>query len=153
MPAKPVPDGYHTATPILIIKGAAAALEFYKKAFGAKEMLRMPAPDGTVAHAEIKVGDSILMTGEEVPEMGFVGAKPGTPTPICMMPYVDKADEVFKRALAAGARELRPLKNHFYGDRSGTLADPFGHAWTIATHIEEVPPAEMDRRLKAEMGG
>jgi len=153
MPVKPVPDGYHTVTPYLVIKGAAAALEFYKKAFGAEELLRMPAPDGTIAHAEIRIGDSTIMMGEEQPGMEFIAAKPGTPSSVGLMLYVANVDEMFKRALAAGGRELRPLKNQFYGDRSGTLADPFGHVWTIATHMEDVTPEEMDRRFKAEMGG
>jgi len=152
MPVKAVPDGYHTATPYLVIKGAAGALEFYKKAFGARELVRMPAPDGTVVHAEIAIGDSVIMMGEEQPGMGFVAARPGTPTPVVLMLYVDDADAMFGRALAAGAREIRPLKNQFYGDRSGTLADPFGHVWTIATHIEDLSPAEIDRRFRAESG-
>ena len=153
MPVKPVPDGYHTVTPYLVIKGAAAALEFYKKAFGAEELLRMPAPDGTIAHAEIRIGDSTIMMGEEQPGMGFIAAKPGTPASVGLMLYVTNVDDMWKRALAAGGRELRPLKDQFYGDRSGTFADPFGHIWTIATHIEDVTPEEMDRRFKAEMGG
>lgn len=153
MPVKPVPDGYHTVTPYLVIKGAAAALEFYKKAFGAEELLRMPAPDGTIAHAEIKIGDSPIMMGEEQPGMGFIAAKPGTPSSLGLMLYVTNVDDMWKRAIAAGGRELRPLKNQFYGDRSGTFADPFGHVWTIATHMEDVTPEEMDRRHKAEMGG
>jgi PhnB protein len=153
MPVKPIPDGYHTATPCLIIKGAAEALEFYKKAFGAEVLLSMPAPDGTVAHAEMKIGNSIIMMGEEKPDLGYVGARPGTPTPIHLMLYVERVDEVWKRALAAGAREVRPLQNQFYGDRNGTLADPSGHVWTIATHVEDLTPEEIDRRMKAECGG
>src|SRR5262245_18232462 len=152
MPVKPKPDGYHTAMPCLIIKGAAAALEFYKKAFGAEVLFSMPAPDGTIAHAEIRIGNSILMLGEEKPEMGYVGARPGTPTPVQIMLYVEKVDDMFARAKAAGAREIRPLRNQFYGDRNGTIADPTGHIWTLSTHVEDVTPEEMDRRMKAESG-
>ena len=150
MTVKAIPDGYHTATPCLIIKGSVAALEFYRKAFGAEVLFSMPAPDGTIAHAEFRIGNSIFMMGEEKPEQGYIGARPGQPTPIQVMLYVEKVDDVWKRAIAAGAREIRPLKNQFYGDRNGTLADPSGHVWTIATHVEDVSPEEMDRRVKAE---
>src|SRR5262245_61064776 len=152
MPVKPIPDGYHTATPFLVIKDTARALEYYRKAFGAEVVVRMPAPDGTLVHAEIRLGNSMIMMGEEQPGMGFIAPQPGAPRPpIGLMLYVEKVDEIFRRALEAGGRELRPIKDQFYGDRSGTLLDPFGHVWTIATHVEDVSPEEMDRRFKAEV--
>src|SRR6185295_16707190 len=135
MSVKPIPDGYHTATPYLIVKGASDAIDFYKKAFGATELMRMPGPGGCVAHAEIKIGDSPIMLADEFPQMDARGPKTIGGTPVGLMLYVEKVDEVFARAIAAGAKELRPLQNQFYGDRSGTLEDPFGHKWTIATHI------------------
>ncbi|GDY09659.1 MAG: VOC family protein [Planctomycetota bacterium] len=149
MPVKPIPDGYHTATPYLIIKGAAEAIEFYKRAFDATELVRMPGPDGAVMHAEIKIGDSPMMLADEFPEMGALSPKTIGGTPIVLMLYLEKVDEVFARAIAAGAKELRPVQNQFYGDRSGTLEDPFGHKWTIATHIEDLTPEEMEQRMAA----
>ena len=146
---KPIPDGYHTATPYLSIRGAAAAIEFYKKAFGAKEMLRYPMPDGKIGHAEIKIGNSPIMLADEHPEMDFRGPQSRGGTTVGMMLYVEDADKWFARAIAAGAKEMRPLKDQFYGDRSGTVTDPFGHVWTIATHKEDVTPEEMHRRMKA----
>jgi PhnB protein len=146
-----IPKGYHTATPYLIIKGAAAAIDFYKKVFGATEIMRMAGPDGTVMHGEIKIGDSLIMMGEEMPAWG--GTAPptlgGSPVGICL--YFPDVDERFKLALANGAKEKRPIQNQFYGDRSGTIVDPFGHNWTLATHIEDVAPEEMNRRFEAEM--
>lgn len=145
-----IPKGYHSLTPYLIVKGGAKALEYYSKAFGAKELFRMPAPDGKVGHAEMQIGDSRFMLADEAPERD-VRAPQGTP-PVHLMIYCEDADRVFKRALSAGGKELRPLTNQFYGDRSGTLADPFGHQWTVATHVEDVSPEEMDRRLKQQKG-
>jgi len=152
MPVKPIPDGYHTATPYLIVKGAAQALDFYKRAFGADERVRIPAPEGKVMHAEIQIGDSMIMLADEFPQMGAVSPQTlsGTPVGICL--YVENVDALFKQAIAAGAKEERPLKNQFYGDRSGTLIDPFGHKWTIATHVEDVSGEEMQRRMAAMKG-
>ncbi len=150
MPVKPIPDGHHTATPYLIVGGAAAALDYYKNAFGAEELMRMGGPGGKVMHAEIQIGDSRIMMADEFPEMGAKSPKTlgGSPMSLCL--YVTDADSMFNRAIAAGGTVVRPLANQFYGDRSGTLTDPFGHQWTVATHVEDVPPEEMDRRM-AEM--
>jgi PhnB protein len=149
MAVKPIPEGYHSVTPYLIIRGAAAALDFYKRAFGAIEIMRMPAPDGKVAHAEIKIGDSIIMLADEQPEMGHRSAQTLGGSCVNLMIYVDRVDDVFKQAIALGAKEKQPLKDQFYGDRSGSLQDPYGHQWTIATHVEDVTPEEMDRRMQA----
>ena len=146
----PIPDGYHTATPYLIMKGAAEAIEFYKQAFGAVELFRMPGPDGLVGHAEIRIGDSHIMLADEMPEMGFKGPKTLGGSPISIMLYVENADAVFAKAIAAGAKEVRPLENQFYGDRSGSIEDPSGHTWYISTHIEDIPEDELARRA-AEM--
>lgn len=151
MAVKPIPDGYHTVTPYLVVKGAAKALEFYQQAFGATVTMCMEGPGGSVAHAEFKIGDSPIMLGDENPQWGATGPLTlgGTPTGICL--YVPDCDGLFDRAVAAGARVERPLANQFYGDRSGTVIDPFGHKWTIATHIEDVPPDEMKRRMDEVM--
>ncbi|HLQ46348.1 MAG TPA: VOC family protein [Planctomycetaceae bacterium] len=149
MSVKPIPDGYHTVTPYLIVKGAADAIEFYKRVFGATEFMRVPGPGGCVAHAEIKIGDSIIMLADEFPQMDALSPKTIGGTPVGLMLYVANVDEVFARAIAAGAKELRPLQNQFYGDRSGTVADPFGHKWTIGTHVEDVTPEEIQRRMAA----
>jgi PhnB protein len=151
MPVKPVPDGYHTATPYLVMAGAAQAIEFYKRAFGATEMLRLPTPDGGIAHAEIKIGDSPIMLADEVPAMGLRGPHALGGTPVTIMLYVPDVDSLVKQAEAAGAKIVRPLQDQFYGDRSCTLSDPFGHVWTIASHVEDVPPDELDRRFAALM--
>ncbi len=146
---KPVPEGYHTATPYLIIKGAAAALEFYKKAFGAIELCRMPNPDGRVGHAEIKIGDSIIMLADEHAEIGAHSPDAYGGTPVTLMLYVEDVDAVFNRAVAAGAKIERPVANQFYGDRTGGIIDPFGHKWYLATHVEDVSAEEMLRRASA----
>ena len=148
MAVKPIPEGYHSVTPYLIIRGAAAAIDFYTRAFGATELMRFPAPGGRVAHAELRIGDSVVMLADEFPEQGFraPGADGGG---IGLMIYVPNVDEVFARALSAGAKQVKPLVDQFYGDRSGTLTDPFGHWWTIATHVEDVSPEEMERRMAA----
>ena len=140
------PDGYHTATPYLIIHGAAAAIDFYKSVFGATEVMRIPHPDGRVGHAEIKIGDSTIMLADEFPELGHRGPKSLGGTTVSLMLYVEDADAVFDRAIAAGAEVVKPMMNQFYGDRSGTFYDPFGHGWTVATHVEDVSPDEMQRR-------
>lgn len=149
MPVKPIPDGYRTVTPYLIIKGAADALDFYKRAFGAEECVRMPMPDGRIGHAEIRISESMIMLADEFPEMGARGPQTlgGTSVGICL--YVPNVDALFNQAIAAGGKIERPLQDQFYGDRSGTLIDPFGHKWTIATHIEDVSPEEMAQRMAA----
>jgi PhnB protein len=151
MATKSIPDGYHSVTPYLIIDGAAAAIDFYKRAFGAKELMRMPSPDGKIGHAEIRIGDSTMMLADEHPAMGHRSPKSLGGSGVNLMVYVEHVDEVFKRAVASGAKELRPLKDQFYGDRSGTLQDPFGHTWTLATHIEDIAPDEMRRRAEKFM--
>jgi len=157
MAAKPIPDGYHTATPYLILKDAARAIDFYKKAFGATELMRFAAPDGRVGHAEIKIGDSPIMLADEYPEMGFRGPQSLGGSAVCILLYFADVDAVADRAVAAGATLLKPVQDQFYGDRSGTLADPFGHVWTVATHKEDVSPEELHRRMQAagkqECGG
>lgn len=151
MSVKPIPDGYHSITPYLIVRDGAAALAFYAQAFGAKERMRMPRPDGKVAHAEIVIGDSCVMVADEHPEMGAVGpaAESGWSVGLCL--YVEDCDAVFNRAVAAGAKVVRPLEDQFYGDRSGTVEDPFGHKWTISTHKEDLTPEEVAARM-AKMG-
>ena len=143
---KPIPEGYHSVTPYLVVDDAKAAIDFYKRAFGAQEKFRMEMGD-RIGHAEILIGDSHVMLADEFPEMGHRGPKALGGTPVSLMIYVDDVDKVFPEALAAGAKEQRPLVNQFYGDRSGTLLDPFGHQWTVSTHIEDVPEDEMQRRM------
>jgi PhnB protein len=149
--AKAIPEGYHSVTPYLVIKGAADAIEFYKRAFGATELMRMPSPDGKIGHAEIIIGDSHIMLADEYPEMGHRSPQSIGGTGVSLMVYLENVDEVFKRAVAAGARQLQPVKDQFYGDRSGTLRDPFGHEWTLSTHVEDVSPDEMRRRAEQYM--
>ena len=153
MATKPIPDGYHSVTPYLIIQGAADAIDFYKRAFGAVELMRMQSPDGRIGHAEMRIGDSAIMLADEHPEMGYRSPKSLGGAGVSLMVYVEGVDEVFKRALAGGAKELQPVKDQFYGDRSGTLQDPFGHTWTVATHVEDVPPEELRRRAEQQMHG
>lgn len=148
---KSIPDGYHSVTPYLIIQGAAAAIEFYKKAFGATELFRMEH-EGKIGHAEIKIGDSPIMLADEHPEMGHVGPKTLGGSPVGIMIYVDDVDTVFNQAIEAGGEQVKPLQDQFYGDRSGMLTDPFGHVWTVATHKEDVTPEEMDKRMAAASG-
>lgn len=146
---KPIPDGYHSATPYVIVDGAARAIEFYKQAFGAKELLRIPAPGDRIGHAEIKVGNSVIMLADEHPEMDARGPKHFGGSPVSLLLYVTDVDRQFKQALAAGGTEVRPVTDQFYGDRAGTLRDPFGHSWHIHTHKEDVSPAELSRRMAA----
>jgi PhnB protein len=146
MAVKPIPDGYHSVTPYLIVDDAAKAIEFYKKAFGAVELMRMAGPDGKVGHAEVKIGNSPVMLADENLAWGAKSAKRVGGSPVGLMIYVEDCDTMFKRAIAEGGREDRPLQDQFYGDRSGTLTDPFGLQWTIATHIKEV---SMDEMMKA----
>ena len=149
MKIKPIPKGYHAVTPYLSVQGAAGAITFYKKAFGAKEITRMPGPAGTVGHAEIQVGDSRIMLADEFPEMNFRSPRSIGGTPAHIHLYVPDADRVVKRAVAAGAKQLRPVADQFYGDRSGSLEDPFGHVWHIATHIKDIPMKELKKHAAA----
>ena len=144
-----IPAGYAGVTPYLIIRDAARAIEFYQKAFGATELMRFPGPDGTIGHAEIKIGDGVVMLADESPEMGHKSPQTLGGTAITLLFYVPDVDAQFARAVAAGGTVKNPLKDQFYGDRSGTIADPFGHIWTIATHTEDVSPDEMQRRMAA----
>jgi PhnB protein len=151
MAVKPIPEGYHTVTPYLIVNDGAGAIDFYKRALGATELMRMPGPDGKVGHAEIKIGDSPVMLADEMPQMGFRGpqALGGTPVSLCL--YVEDVDARFGTAIAAGAKELRPVQDQFYGDRSGTFQDPYGHVWTVATHKEDLTPDEIAARMAKAM--
>jgi len=150
---KPIPDGYHTATPYLIIRGAGDAIEFYKQAFGATELFRFPTPEGKIGHAEIKIGDSPIMLADEYPEMGYNGPQTLGGSPVSLMIYVPDVDTVFNRAITAGATVKEAVQDKFYGDRIGTLTDPFGHVWHISTHKEDVSVEEMEKRAKAAHGG
>ena len=147
----PIPKGYHAVTAYLSVQNAAQALEYYKRAFAAKELVRMPMPDGKVGHAEIQIGDSHVMMADESPNMGFLGPLSRGGTTVQLMIYVRDVDGTVDKAVAAGGKLKRPVENQFYGDRSGTIEDPFGHVWTIATHVEDVPPAEMRRRSEEAM--
>ncbi len=146
---KPTPEGYHTATPYLIVRDAARAIEFYKKAFGAKELMRMADPSGKIGHAEIKIGDSPIMLADEVPGMGYRSPESLGGSPVSILLYVEDVDAVFNQAVAAGAKVQRPVADQFYGDRTGGVTDPFGHVWYVATHIEDVSPEEMRKRTAA----
>jgi len=146
---KPVPDGYHTATPYLIVKGAAKAIEFYKQAFGATEVERMEMPDGKIAHAEIKIGDSIIMLGDEALQHGTRGPKSLGGSPCGLYLYVENVDETFNRAITAGATVTMAVKDQFYGDRNGSLVDPFGHTWYVATRQENLSMDEIRQRVPA----
>ena len=147
-----VPAGYQSITPYLLIQGAGAAIEFYQKCFDAVEVIRLTDPEGRVSHAEIRVGNSVIMIADEHPEMDFLGPKSRGGTTVSLMLYVDDADQCFQRAIDHGAEELRPLCDQFYGDRSGTVTDPWGHVWTIATHVEDLTPDELRQRFRELMG-
>lgn len=149
MSVQPIPAGYHSITPYLIVHDAAAAIEFYKSAFGATEKTRMNAPDGKIGHAEVKIGDSYVMLADEHPEMGAISPKTLGGVASSLLIYVEDVDAVFQRAIAAGAKEKRPVQDQFYGDRSGVLEDPFGHTWSIATHKEDLTQEEVDERFAA----
>ena len=152
MSVKPIPDGYPRVSPSLAIAGAADALEFYVKILGATERLRFEGPPGHIAHAEIQIGDSVIMLADEYPEMGFVGPSTMGGTPVTLGVYVEDVDATFAAALEAGATELRGVEDQFYGDRNGVFEDPWGHRWSVATHVEDVSEEEMHKRMAA-MGG
>ena len=145
---KPIPDGYHSVTPYLIVDDANAAIDFYTRAFGAKEKFRLPMGGDRIGHAEIKIGDSFVMLADEFPDMGHLGPKARGGTTVSLMIYVEDVDSAFKQAVEAGGKEERPVENQFWGDRMGTLTDPFGHKWTLATTVEEVPDSELQARMK-----
>ena len=149
----PIPAGYPRLSPYLAVAGAAEAIEFYVKVFGATERMRLAGPDGRIGHAELEFGDSLLMLADEFPDMDARGPKSVGGTPVTISLYVEDVDQVFERALEAGAKELRAVEDQFYGDRSGQFEDPFGHHWSVATHVEDVPPEEMEQRAAAAMGG
>lgn len=146
---KPIPEGYHSVTPYLIVKSAAKAIDFYKQAFGATETLRVPQPDGRIVHAELKIGDSTIMLADEFPERNIRGPESLGGTPVTMHLYIEDVDTVAQRAVAAGAKEIRPVQDQFYGDRSGMFADPFGHQWNISTHVEDLSAEEVGKRAAA----
>jgi PhnB protein len=146
---KPIPDGHHTVAPYLAIKNAVGALEFYKKAFGATETYKLIVPDGRLGHAELRLGDSLIMLSDEFPEFGGKAPEALGGSPVSIHLYVEDVDAFVKRAVAAGAREVKPVADQFYGDRSGQLEDPYGHLWWVATHKEDVAPEEMQKRVRA----
>jgi PhnB protein len=150
---KPIPAGYHSVTPYLYLRDAAAAIEFYQKAFNAVELFRMAMPDGRIGHAEIKIGNSHVMLADEMPEMNITSPASLNGTSVGLLIYLENVDDQFEQAIAAGGEVIRPLTDQFYGDRSGTLKDPFGHTWTLSTHVEDVPPEELQQRMEAMCEG
>ena len=150
---KPIPEGYHSVTPYLIVDGAARAIEFYKQAFGAVETFRMEAPGGRVGHAEVKIGDSHVMLADEHPEIGARGPRALGGSPVSLTLYVEDVDATVARAVEAGAKLKRPVADQFYGDRTGGVEDPFGHVWFVATHVEDVPYEELKKRAAAAHHG
>jgi len=148
-----IPAGYAGVTAYLVIRGAARALDYYKKAFGAKELMRFPGENGTIGHAEIRIGDGVVMLADEMPDSPYKSPEAFGGTPVSLMFYVADVDAQFAKAIAAGGTVQRDVQDQFYGDRTGTLVDPFGHIWTIATHIEDVSPEEMRKRMDAMMAG
>jgi len=153
MAVRPIPEGYPRVMPYLSIDGAAAAIDFYTAVLDAKERMRMPGPDGRVGHAELEVGDSIIMLADESPDFGNKSPKTIGGSPVSIMVYVEDVDATFAKALQAGAIEVQPLEDKFYGDRSGSFEDPFGHQWHVASHVEDVSPEEMDKRMAELTGG
>ena len=147
----PIPAGYAGVTPYLIVRNASAALDFYKRAFRAEETLRLPAPGGKIGHAEIRIGKGMVMLADEMPEMGHKAPQTLGGTPVSLMFYAPDVDASFAQAVAAGGTVKNPLKDQFYGDRSGTIIDPSGHVWTIATHVEDISSEEMNRRMAGVM--
>jgi PhnB protein len=150
---KPIPDGYPRVSPYLTVDGAGAAIAFYREVLGASERMRLTQPDGRVGHAELDIGDSVVMLADEFPERGISGPKSFGGTPVTISVYVEDVDRVFARALAAGATSLRAVADQFYGDRTAQFEDPFGHRWSIATHVEDVSPEEISRRAAGAAGG
>lgn len=150
---KPIPDGYTSITPYLILTGADRAIDFYKKAFGATELFRMSGPDGRVGHAELQIGNARVMLADEALAQGNSSAQTLGGTPVSILLYVEKCDAVFQQSVDAGAKVVREMKGQFYGDRMGTVQDPFGMIWHIATHVEDVTPEEMERRSKDQHAG
>ena len=148
---KPIPDDYPRVTPYLIVDGAGAAIDFYCSVLGATERLRMPAPDGRIGHAELQLGDSMIMLADENAQMGARGPRAIGGTPVSLHVYVEDSDAAFERAVQRGAKALQAVEDRFYGDRSGQFEDPFGHRWNVSTHVEDVPPEEMSRRAAAAM--
>jgi PhnB protein len=148
MTVKPIPDGYGSAIPYLIVRGAGQAIDFYTSVFGATEVMRFPAPDGRIGHAELKIGNGLFMLADEHPELGHRDPRDVGGTPVSIMVYVPDVDALVRRALKAGSKIRRPLADQFYGDRSCTLEDPFGHVWHFATHKEDVSAEEMTRRMR-----
>ena len=148
---KPIPEGYPRVTPYLHVSGAAAAIDFYTNILGAEERMRMPGPDGKLGHAELQIGESIVMLADEFPDMGIRGPKSIGGTAVTLHLYVEDVDAVFDAALTAGAMSIRPVENQFYGDRTAQFEDPFGHRWNIASHVEDVPPEEMEKRMAEAM--
>ena len=149
---KPIPEGYPQVSPYLIVDGAAAAIDFYREVLGATERARLAGPDGKIGHAELQLGESVIMLADEHPELDILGPRTIGGTPVTISVYVEDVDAVFDRALKAGAKALRPLRQEFYGDRTGQFEDPFGHRWSVASHVEDVPPEEMDRRAADAAG-
>jgi PhnB protein len=149
--ADPIPDNYPRVTPYLIVDGASAAIDFYRSVLGATERMRMAAPDGKVGHAELGIGDSVIMLADEHLDMDARGPRTVGGTPVTLHVYVEDADSVFERAIQAGAKALGPMEDKFYGDRSGQFEDPFGHRWNVATHVEDVAPEKMSKRAEAAM--
>ena len=148
---QPIPEGYPRVTPYLIVDGASAAIDFYTSVLGATERMRMSAPDDRVGHAELEIGDSVIMLADESPEMDARSPRTVGGTPVSLHVYVEDADSTFERAIGAGATALQQVEDKFYGDRSGSFEDPFGHRWHVATHVEDVPPGEMQKRAAAAM--
>ena len=150
---KPVPEGYHNITPYLFVRSAASAIDFYKNIFGATEIMRMPGSNGKIMHAELRIGDSIVMLADENPQTGMMSPQTVGGFSVGMHLYLENVDQVVQKAVESGAKLLRPIKNQFYGDRSGSVLDPFGHMWSVATHVEDVSPEEMRKRMMtAAMG-
>ncbi|HEX6476618.1 MAG TPA: VOC family protein [Acidimicrobiales bacterium] len=150
---KAIPDGYPQVMPYLSIEGASAAIDFYGKVLGTTERMRMPGPDGKIGHAELQLGDAVIMLADTFPDMGASSPKTLGGSPVTLTVYVDDVDRVFDRAIKEGATSLRPVENQFYGDRMGAFEDPFGHRWNVGTHVEDVSPDEMAKRAAEMMGG
>jgi PhnB protein len=149
----PIPEGYPQVIPYLYVDGAAAAIDFYGKVLGTKERMRLGGPDGKVGHAELELGDSVIMLADEFPDMGAKSPKSVGGSPVTISLYLEDVDGVFKKAIAEGATELRPPTDQFYGDRTAQFEDPWGHRWNVGTHVEDVPPDEMEKRAQAMSGG